>query len=368
MRRLISVKGHVGAPRVPPNGRSLAGHIQELEADIRDQLRQRGSHLPVDAKVSVSPLPENASHRMAILTVEGMGRRLLVKGQPNHDLIFQSLETESRMFSTIGAQITAGNPATRCPEMLAYYPDRGLMLLEFVDGHRLDTLQLGLTRSSAHDLSRLTGLCGEWLARFHALTRLPEQGNPFETLCESFRVAPPWLAEQDVETYHEVRRLAEALRRRFPDFQQPLCMLHGEFAPYHILVRDSAIYVIDFGSSRRGHPFEDLTFFTSFYDSRLPWRRLAGAVRIDFEEEKRRFLESYRRYSGPFDDRMGSVMRLSRIYAMARYVTALEAKDTWRATAYSWIAQPWIRRLFWNVFREELATLKREAHTGGLRL
>jgi aminoglycoside phosphotransferase (APT) family kinase protein len=351
----------LGAPRVPPHGRSLAGHVQELEADIRAQLRQRGSHLPVDAKVSVSPLRENASHRMAILRVEGTGRRLLVKGQPNHDRIYQSLETESRMFRTIGPQMSAGNPATRCPEMLSYYPDRGLMLLEFVDGHRLDTLQLGLARSSAHDLSRLTGLCGEWLARFHALTRLPEEANPFETLTESFRRAPPWLVHQDVETYDEVRRLAEALRRRFPDFKQPLCMIHGEFAPYHILVRDSAIHVIDFGSSRKGYPFEDLTFFTSFYDSRLPWRRLVGAIRIDFEEEKGRFLESYRHYSGAFDDRMESVMRLSRIHAMARYVTAVGAKDTWRAACYSRIAQPWVRRLFWNVCREELEALTRGA-------
>ena len=352
------------APRAPPHGRSLAGHVQELEADIRAQLRQWGSNLPVDAKVSIAPLRENASHRMAIVTVEGMGRRLLVKGQPNHDLIFQSLEIESRMFKTIGPQMTAANPATRCPEMLSYYPDRGLMLLEFVDGHRLDALQLGLARSSAYDLSRLTGLCGEWLARFHALTRLPEQGNPFETLSESFRVAPPWLVEQDVEIYDEVRRLAEALRRRFPDFTQPLCMIHGEFAPYHILVRDGRIYVIDFGSSRKGYPFEDQMFFTCFYDSRLPWRRLAGAIRMDFEEEKRRFLESYRRCSGPFDDRMGSVLRLGRIRAMARYVTALEARDTWRATFYSRIARPWVRRLFRNVCREELAALKREAHTG----
>jgi Ser/Thr protein kinase RdoA (MazF antagonist) len=265
------------------------------------------------------------------------------------------------MFRTIGPQMSAGNPDTRCPEMLAYYPDRGLMLLEFVDGHRLDTLQLGLARSSAHDLSRLTGLCGEWLARFHALTRLPEEANPFETLTESFRRAPPWLVHQDVETYDEVRRLAEALRRRFPDFKQPLCMIHGEFAPYHILVRDSAIHVIDFGSSRKGYPFEDLTFFTSFYDSRLPWRRLVGAIRIDFEEEKGRFLESYRHYSGAFDDRMESVMRLSRIHAMARYVTAVGAKDTWRAACYSRIAQPWVRRLFWNVCREELEALTRGA-------
>jgi aminoglycoside phosphotransferase (APT) family kinase protein len=189
---------------------------------------------------------------------------------------------------------------------------------------------------------------------------LPEQGNPFETLAELFRRAPPWLVHHDVETYSEVRRLAEALYRRFPDFKQALCMIHGEFAPYHILVRDSAIYVIDFGSSRKGYPFEDLTFFASFYDSRLPWRRLVGAIRMDFEEEKRRFLETYQRYSDPFDDRMGSIMRLSRIHAMARYVTAVGAKDTWRAASYSRIAQPWVRRLFWNVCREELEALKRE--------
>ena len=93
-----------GTPRTAPHELSLSGHVRELEPQIRALFGRWGNHVPMGAQVSMSPLRENASHRMAILSIEGIPGRLLVKGQPRHHRIFQSLEAESRIFQRIDAR------------------------------------------------------------------------------------------------------------------------------------------------------------------------------------------------------------------------------------------------------------------------
>jgi hypothetical protein len=42
--------------------------------------------------------------------------------------------------------------------------------------------------------------------------------------------------------------------------------VHGVFAPYHILVSEGRIYVLDLESSRAGYPYEDLALFQADAD------------------------------------------------------------------------------------------------------
>ena len=95
------------------------------------------------------------------------------------------LAAESRLLSEVAPRISAQNPATRCPRALAYRASPGLLALEAVEGPRLDAVLFGLASTrERRDVGRLLELCGEWLARFHELTRTGEEGNPFEWALE----------------------------------------------------------------------------------------------------------------------------------------------------------------------------------------
>lgn len=78
----------------------------------------------------------------------------------------------------------------------------------------------------------------------------------------------------------ELAGLAERLCRG------PHCIVHRDFQSQNIMVRDSAVFLIDFQGMRTGSPFYDLG--SLLYD---PYARLAG-------KERRELLQHYYRISG----------------------------------------------------------------------
>jgi Ser/Thr protein kinase RdoA (MazF antagonist) len=336
--------------------------VEELREDILRQIS------PVSAGASTSsvkiiPLPHKAMHEVASVEIGQNGRavRFFAKSDMADYDGPQRLETEEDVLRNIAPEIWHANPRTRCPQVLAFFADHKLLLLEMVDGKSLKELLFNMGASDSN-LPDLLALSGEWLGRFHALTQ-SQQANPFEWLETSF-------AQQKVkdvfrncgvsDLYPTLSNLLQQFRRDYPDFRRPLCRLHSEFTPLHVLVKNDAIYVIDFGSSRVGFGYEDVAMFTTFFDILLPWRALAESLRLPLAQQKDIFRESYfahRQQTFGVPDNI--VMRFAYLQAMAHHESCREKIPSSPAAAlYATAGRAWVRRRFAALARRELAYLR----------
>ena len=340
----------------------LTETVEELREDILQQIS------PVTARnspssVKIFPLPNQTMHEVASVEIgqNGNAVRFFAKSDLANYGGPQRLETEEYVLRNIAPEIWQANPRTRCPQVLAFFPERKLLLLEMVEGRSLKELLFNMGRSH-NNLPDLLALSGEWLGRFHALTQ-SEQANPFEWLEGSF-------AQQKVRDvfrncgvaglYPTLANLLQQFRRDYPDFQRPLCRLHSEFTPLHVLVRNDVIYVIDFGSSRLGFGYEDVAMFTTFFDILLPWRAVAGSLRLPLAQQKDIFRESYfahRQQTFGVPDNI--VMRFAYLQAMAHHESCRETIPASPAAAlYATAGRAWVRRRFAALARRELAYLR----------
>jgi Ser/Thr protein kinase RdoA (MazF antagonist) len=339
--------------------------VHKLRNDILETLHPRAVDSIPDT-VRVRSLPRSGVHPVAAVEIgrNGTVLRCFAKGDVANYQGPQRLETEDHILRHIAPEIWKANPRARCPQVLAFFPDHKLLLLEIVEGKSLKELlfDVGATRI---DISDLLALAGEWLGRFHAMTR-QEQADPFVWLKSTFAEKKVRDAFQECgvsELYSPMEGLLQQFAREYPDFRLPLCQLHAEFTPLHVLVKDDAIYVIDFGSSRTGFGYEDVALFTSFFDSLLPWRALAGFLRLPLAQQKRTFLESYLRHS---EQTFGSpdeiVMSFARLQAMAHYASCREPiPSPWPAALYARVGRQWVHRRFAALARRELAFLQQMA-------
>jgi tRNA A-37 threonylcarbamoyl transferase component Bud32 len=340
--------------------------IHELQEDILERLQPHvvGS---IPAMVNVRSLSRSTTiHAVAAVEIgrNGTALRCFAKGDVANYQGPQRLETEDHILRHVAPEIWKANPRTRCPQVLAFFPHHKLLLLEMVDGKSLKELlfDVGATRS---DIPDLLALAGEWLGRFHAITR-GEQADPFAWVKSAFAGKKVRDAFQECavsELYSPLEGLLQRFAREYPDFRRPLYQLHAEFTPLHVLVKDDAIYVIDFGSSRRGFGYEDVALFTSFFDSLLPWRAVAGFLRLPLAQQKRTFMESYLMHC---EETFGSpdqiVMSFARLHAMAHYVSCREPIPfAWPTALYAQIGRLWVRRQFAALARRELAFLQQMA-------
>lgn len=347
----------------PSRARPVIGRIRELEPEILGHLRRVFPEVPRDARLRFRPLRVDASHAMVLVeTAKNPVRRLLIKGPRTYDGSRQRVEHENWVLTEVAPRISADNPSTRCPQVLAYYPDRELLLLEMVGGTNLRSLLCGRAQLRGRaSLPELLGLCGQWLARFHSLTRSGDEGNPFEWLGEA--LASPssrmiFANHADHNTHELLQDVVKTLRREHADFLAPRCMIHGSFTPYHVLVQDDRIYVIDFEGGRIGYAYEDLAFFAAYYDILPPWRRALGARRIDLREQQRIFLESYLSRSAPLRQPERLILRLARLLAIARFLFYLEGAKTRTGSLRFRVLGPWWRHRFRLACREELKALQ----------
>ena len=350
-----------------PDPARWAAQLRELEPDLRGHLCRMHPDVPADAPLRFRPVVVRASHHMCVVeTGTEPVRRLFLKGPlKSREPTRESLETEGRVLTEVAPAIAEKNQATRCPQLVAYRPDRELLILEMVEGEHLDSILFGFGRIQARrHLARILGLCGEWLARFHALTQSEEEGNPLEQVLDALGEPPVRDAFDRYagrHTWEATRDLAEVFYVNYRDFRKPVCLVHRDFTPYHVLIGDGRVYVVDLASSARGYAYEDLAVFTAFYDVRLPWRRAVAAWRMGLRSQREAFLGAYCRATAPLVGVEVATLRLARLIALARLARGLEARDTWLRATRTWLAGFWLRLRFRSVCREELGALERAA-------
>ena len=255
-------------------------------------------------------------------------RRLIVKGPAaagwSRDMRTERFARETWLLTEIAPRIAAKNPRARCPAVLAADPDRQVLLLEMVPGNSLKSRLFGVGRvARPDDTAALLRLCGEWLAQFHALTRSPEDGNPFDWVIARLDVEwTRWVFERYAghDAFSEMCALAQRARGRYADFRRPLCWVHGLFGPHHVLVHEGSIYVIDLESSHLGYPYEDLAFFSTSQEMFVPWRRGLGTWRMKATERHEIFVAGYFGHAVSLTPPEAVIMRFARLLALVRFL------------------------------------------------
>jgi tRNA A-37 threonylcarbamoyl transferase component Bud32 len=340
--------------------------LDKLKEDIAERLQ-----LPPSARgaavIRARLLRHSSIHTVAALEVgsNGAAVRCFAKSNVANYQGPQRLDREEQFLRDVAPRIWEANQKARSPRVLAFFPRQELLLLEMVEGKSLKKL---LFDSRIPNLVQLTG---EWLGHLHSITK-GEQGDPFEWLENAFstekKVRDAFYDCSVATLYPGVLELLRRCRREYAGFRRPQCTVHGEFTSLHVLVKGDSIYVIDFGSSHLGFGYEDVAFFSTFYDILLPWRVAAGYLRFPLTRQKNLFLKSYFEHCeqtwGPADE---IVLRFANLRAMAQHESCWErTQENWPASLYLKIARRWVRGRFAALARREFAALQRLVSTSPL--
>lgn len=322
------------------------------------------------SKVHVQALSRPGIHPVGVVHITNglVSTCLFAKVQRADYSGAQNLEREVRFLSDVAPLIAAENPALRSPNLIAYYPAWGLLLMEFVPGHSLKHHLFGITlsinRTNRRILVELLQCAGRWLGSLHRLTlRQGACGNPLEWLLQKFDSRQTMEAFSLYSLTDKYDEMVSILRRcvdRKPQFRRNLCSVHGEFTPIHVMIVGETIYVVDFGNSKLGYVYEDVGLFTSFYDCLLPWRSAAGSFRIRLDLQKELFLRGYFEQSpAAFNEADRAIMRWVRLISSARMLNGRQRKDAnWGKRAYSWLALGTLRERFTTLCDAELEGLR----------
>jgi len=350
-------------------GGRVSRHLDDLARLGAELFHAAFPDVPASAALRLRHFSSAGWHRMALVEHGGDRRhRLLLKALwaergADADAARQArmMATEYRLLAEVAPRISEADPALGCPRALAYRATPGVLALEVVDGPMLSTVLFGIGRQpEARRARRLLEQCGEWLARFHALTRTGEAGNPLEWLHRELEhpgVLPVFRRHGDERLHAEVRDVAAGLVEAHRAMRVSTCTVHGVFAPYHVIVQGDGIRVIDLESAHVGYPYLDLALFDAYAAFRPPWARALASARLPLPEQRRAFLEGYARHAGPFGppDRAG--LGLARVHALVRFALEWERvrRGTWleRALRYAW----W-RRCLRRVWAEEAPALR----------
>jgi tRNA A-37 threonylcarbamoyl transferase component Bud32 len=350
-----------------PETAAFLNWLAQVEPAVRTGRHRMFPGLADDVPLRIKPLHVNASHFMALVEAkDGSGPSLVVKGDRKHSRVWQSLEPESDVLTNIAPRIWPDRAAARCPKVLAFFPEQQALVLERIAGERLSDMLCGFAKSSsAPAIAGLVSLCGQWLAEFHQSTRSLRTGNPFEWLMGAFEsdgVKRVFQKYASRGLYHVIRQLLRNYLENFSDFQPSLCMVHGDFAPYHVLVNSGRIYVIDLGSCHLGYRYEDLASFTRYYDALLPWRSVAAKRWFSLDQQKRTFLGAYASHEEPLNEPESILMRFARMHKIAASLALLLAPGhTLREALYSRVAVASLAPRLEAICNQEIRAL-RELH------
>lgn len=347
----------------------LRSLLSELGPQALAEAVRLESAEPAKCKVCVRTVRRPGLHPVGIVQItSGAGSAyVFAKVQKSEYRGSQTLERELSFLSDVAPLITAKNPRLRAPNPIAYYPDRGLLLMEFIPGqslkHHLFDVSFDAKSGRGINLAQLLQSSGQWLGHLHSLTALNETGNPLEWLLQEFtsvKTVDVFLRYSQKESYNELLSILRQCIDRNPEFSRNLCMVHGEFTPIHVMVAGEAIYVVDFGYSKLGYPYEDVGSFTGFYDCLLPWRTGLGGMRVQLDNQKRLFLKGYFEQA-PF--RFGladaAIMRWVRLIWSARMLHgAARRSDGLGKWACSSVGKHLLRSTFVAHCREELTSLR----------
>ena len=350
------------------------GHLASRVNQVKDRLisRLQGRAEP-GAALRILPLGGKSIHQIGIVEVSSNNGvvRCFVKGNVPNYQGGQKLDVEHHLLSEIAPLIANMNEKIQCPRVVAFFPQEELLFLEMIDGRALKSILFDLIPSRP-DLQELLSLSGEWLGRLHRMTQGGE-ANPFDWLegkFEADRIRSTFEKCGVQPLYRTIRQLLQDCGRTYQGCRRPLCQLHGEFTPLHVLVKDDSIFVIDFGSSTRGFACEDVALFTTFYENLQPWRSATGWFRVPFREQKDSFLASYSQHCGQEFQRMDEVIaRFTRIWAMARHEFFWERKPaSWHEGAYLTFGRPWMRKRFAAFAGRETRKVQNLASAGSVPL
>jgi tRNA A-37 threonylcarbamoyl transferase component Bud32 len=321
----------------------------------------------VRAVIRVRPVNEPGVHPAGIVQItDGCVRTSLFAKVEKADYSGrQNLEQELHFLSNVTPRVSEENPALRSPIPIAYYPERHLLLMEFVPGESLKhhIFDIAAMRTATRDPAELLQQAGRWLGSFHRLTLKSANGNPLEWLLQEFdstRTLEAFVVYSLRNVYDEMLAI---LRRHLdlnPIFQRRLCDVHGEFTPIHVMVTDGAIYVVDFGSSRVGYGYEDVGLFDCFYECLLPWRALIGSHRVKLQMQREMFLRAYfEQAPAQFSAADKAIMRWVRLISFARILHGGQSRYSgWGGWAYSRLALWSLRDRFIRLCHAELSGLR----------
>ena len=313
--------------------RALVARLRTFEPEIRRALQGRFPELAPDVSLVFQRIRHDGTHAIVVVRTVRPVRSMIIKAPrstgrtlvPGEErTLMERAETEYHVLTEITPQISAEQPAARCPEVFGFYPDVPYLFLEMVRGENLKSFLFGIGCARHHErVASVLQLSAEWLARFHAVTRSGHELNPFDWILAELEIP---LVRRVLETYagedayRGIRSHAVQSRRHYPEFRRPLCRIHGGFTPYHVLASEGGIYVIDLESSRLGYPDEDLALFTACYEMFAPWRRLLGAWRMNLEGQLSLFLGTYAKRTEPVTGPDLLLRRFTRLLGMARFV------------------------------------------------
>ncbi|MGC1300567.1 MAG: hypothetical protein WA869_36530, partial [Alloacidobacterium sp.] len=153
---------------------------------------------------------------------------LFAKAQKEDYCGGQSLQSESNFLSTVAPLIAAENPTLRSPLPIAYFPESGLLLMEFVPGNSLKHHLFDVTfrRLNGPDLGELLQYAGRWLGSLHRLTLKAKYGNPLDWLVGEFdreQTKEAFVLYSLEDVYVEILSILKKCRDLNPQFQRHLC-------------------------------------------------------------------------------------------------------------------------------------------------
>ncbi len=318
-------------------------------------------------KIHVQPVSEPGVHPAGVvqITAGRVQTSLFAKVEKADYSGRQNLEQELQFLSNVAPLVSGENPALRSPIPIAYYPERRLLLMEFVPGESLKhyIFDMPAMRTARRDPAELLQQAGRWLGSFHRLTLRSVSGNPLEWLLQEFdstRTLEAFVVYSLRDVYDEILVILRRYLDLNPTFQRKLCNVHGEFTPIHVMVTDEAIYVVDFGSSRVGYGYEDVGLFDCFYECLLPWRAFIGSRRVKLQIQREVFLRGYfEQAAAPFSAADEAIMRWVRLISFARILHGGQSRYSgWGRWAYSRLALRSLRNRFTRLCYAELSALR----------
>jgi tRNA A-37 threonylcarbamoyl transferase component Bud32 len=353
-----------------PNNSYLIDVLSRLGPEALLHVAGLRSDQPKPPKVRVQPLSRPGIHPVgAVHITDGVVRTsLFAKVQTPQYSGVQSLEREVHFLSDVAPLIALEDPRLRSPLPIAYYPELGLLLMEFVKGHSLKhclfDANLAIGRKNECNLAELLRCAGRWLGTMHSLTlQQGAYGNPLEWLLQEFensRTVEAFSLYSLRAEYTEMLSILQKCVSLKPMFRRNLCNVHGEFTPIHVMVADEAIYVVDFGNSKLGYRYEDVGLFAGFYDCLQPWRAAAGSLRIKLDVQKSLFFHGYFEHSAsPFNDADKAIMSWVRLISFARMLNGWQQRyNGFGKRAYCWLTLGTLRDRFTLACRTELEALR----------
>lgn len=266
-------------------------------------------------KIRVSPFKARSRHLLTMIeAVEGgKQKRLLAKGAPTGNIGNQDLHVEYQLLSEICPKIDGSQASSCSPRIVAYYPERNLLVREWVQGRSL--MSALVSPGAFFPVRETLWRVGEWLGALHAATWGREHGNPCDFLLEYFcrpNVAASIHSWLGPKAYDELLALVEKVTRRDAG-QTPLVITHHDFSPANVMITESGFQIIDFASARPGFAYHDITLFKCFYEILPFWKRRLMSRQEPIDVQVDVFMDGYRSKTGElweFNQQMLSLFRL----------------------------------------------------------